>query len=226
MCSAALLCRPVPSDSLPPTPQPANQLPTCSDRRRALCARRPCRGDIVGGQGLRGQAQKNQPQLYQDVELLFSEPTEPDMDATNKGHGRLERRKVWVSEQLCSYSEFPGLASVIKIAKWVEYLKDGRVVQSVQYAVSSLCELSPSRALSLVRGHWSIENSLFHVKDDSFGEDRHVMHQHSSGEILSLLRNVAVSLLRGVCSLWCCQEPLSGRSQRLCAQPSVALNQY
>ena len=27
MCSAALLCRPVPSDSLPPTPQPANQLP-------------------------------------------------------------------------------------------------------------------------------------------------------------------------------------------------------
>ena len=27
MCSAALLCRLVPSDSLPPTPQPANQLP-------------------------------------------------------------------------------------------------------------------------------------------------------------------------------------------------------
>ena len=68
------------------------------------------------------------------------------MDATNKGHGRLERRKVWVSEQLCGYSEFPGLASVIKIAKRVEYLKDGRVVQSVQYAVSSLSELSPSRA--------------------------------------------------------------------------------
>ena len=146
------------------------------------------------------------------------------MELTNKGHGRLERRKVWVSEQLCGYSEFPGLASVIKIAKRVEYLKDGRVVQSVQYAVSSLCELSPSRALSLVRGHWSIENSLFHVKDDSFGEDRHVMHQHSSGEILSLLRNVAVSLLRGVCSLWSCQEPLTGRSQRLCAQPSIVLN--
>ena len=28
MCSAALLCRLVPSDSLPPTPQPANQLPS------------------------------------------------------------------------------------------------------------------------------------------------------------------------------------------------------
>ena len=53
------------------------------------------------------------------------------MELTNKGHGRLERRKVWVSEQLCGYSEFPGLASVIKIAKRVEYLKDGRVVQSV-----------------------------------------------------------------------------------------------
>ncbi len=156
--------------------------------------------------------------------MLFSEPASADLDVTHKGHGRLERRKVWVSEQLCGYSEFPGLKSAIKIAKRVEYLKDGRVVQSVQYAVSSLSKLSPSRALSLVRGHWSIENSLFHVKDDSFGEDRHVMQQHSSGEILSLLRNVAINLLRGVCSLWSCHEPLTGRAQRLCAQPSVALD--
>ena len=34
MCSAALLCRLVPSDSLPPTPQPANQLPL--DQRSAV----------------------------------------------------------------------------------------------------------------------------------------------------------------------------------------------
>ena len=129
-----------------------------------------------------------------------------------------------MSEQLCGYSEFPGLKSAIKVAKRVKYLKDGRVVESVQYAVSSLSDLSPSRALSLVRGHWSIENSLFHVKDDSFGEDRQVMQRHSSGEVLSLLRNIAVNLLRGVCALWSLQEPLTGRAQRLCAQPCVILD--
>ena len=148
------------------------------------------------------------------------------MELTNKGHGRLENRKVWVSEQLAGYSDFPGLSSAIKIAKRVKRLKDGSVAESVQYAVSSLSNLSPSRALSLVRGHWSIENSMFHVKDDSFGEDRHVLHKHSSGEILSLLRDAAQSLLRGVCSIWSAKEPITSRAQRLCAQPSAALNQY
>lgn len=163
------------------------------------------------------------PQLHHDVELLFAEPTEADMKLTSKGHGRLENRKVWVSEQLAGYSDFPGLSSAIKIEKQVKHLKDGSVVESVQYAVSSLSALSSSRALALVRGHWGIENSLFHVKDDSFGEDRHVLQKHSSGEILSLLRNVALNLLRGVCSLWSTKEPLTGRAQRLCVQPVVAL---
>lgn len=148
------------------------------------------------------------------------------MELTNKGHGRLENRKVWVSEQLAGHSDFPGLSSAIKIAKRVKRLKDGSVAESVQYAVSSLSNLSPSRALSLVRGHCGIENSLFHVKDDSFGEDRHVLHKHSSGEILSLLRNAALSLLRGVCSLWSAKEPIIGRAQRLCVQPSAALKHY
>ena len=148
------------------------------------------------------------------------------MELTNKGLGRLENTKVWVSEQLAGYSDFPGLSSAIKIAKRVKRVKDGSVAESVQYAVSSLSNLSPLRALSLARGHWGIENSLFHVKDDSFGEDRHVLRERSSGEILSLLRNPAVSLLRGMRSLWSVKEPLTGRAQRLCAQPYVALNQY
>ena len=53
-----------------------------------------------------------------------------------------------------------------------------------------------------------------------------MLHKHSSGEILSLLRNAALSLLRGVCSLWSAKEPITGRAQRLCVQPSVALKHY
>ena len=104
------------------------------------------------------------------------------MELTNRGQGRLENRKVWVSEQLAGYSDFPGLLSAIKIAKWVKRIKDGSMAESVQYAVSSLSNLSPLRALSLVRGHWGIENSLFHVKDDSFGEDRHVLQETAAAK--------------------------------------------
>ena len=72
------------------------------------------------------------------------------MELTSKGQGRLENRKVWVSEQLAGYSDFPVLSSAIKIAKRV---KDGSVVESVQYSVSSLSDFSPPRALPLVCRH-------------------------------------------------------------------------
>ena len=112
---------------------------------------------------------------------------------------------------------------MIKVSKRVKHLKRGEWVESEQYAVTSLSDIDPKRALSLVQGHWGIENRLFHVKDDSFGEDRHVMQHHGSGAVLSLLRNVAITLLRSVCSLWSSKEPLTGRAQRLGVQPTVAL---
>ena len=117
----------------------------------------------------------------------------------------------------------PGLSNVIKVSKRVKHLKRGEWVESEQYAVTSLSDIDPKRALSLVQGHWGIENRLFHVKDDSSGEDRHVMQHHGSGAVLSLLRNVAITLLRSVCSLWSSKEPLTGRAQRLGVQPTVAL---
>ena len=158
--------------------------------------------------------------------MIFSEPGEPDLQVTTKGHGRLENRQVWLSSQLAGYSDFPGLSNVIMVKKRVEHLKRREAAESVQYAVTSLSLIEPQQALSLVQGHWGIENSLFHVKDDSFGEDRHVMHDHGSGAVLSLLRSVAVTLLRGVCSLWSPSEPLTGRAQRLCVQPAVVLRTH
>lgn len=72
-----------------------------------------------------------------------------------------------------------------------------------------------------MRGHWSIGNQLFHVKDDNFREDRQALGRHDSGAVLSLLSNAALGLLRGECELWRNKEPLTGRSQRLCARPSI-----
>ena len=102
---------------------------------------------------------------------------------------------MWVSSELAGYTSFPGLSNVIKVSKRVKRLKHGEWVESDQYAVTSLTDIDPKGALSLVKGHWGIENRLFHVKDDSFGEDRHVMQHHGSGAVLSLFRNVALTLL-------------------------------
>ena len=61
---------------------------------------------------------------------------------------------------------------------------------------------SPAKeAQGLLRGRWEIDNRLFHVKDEGFGEDRQMLQQHHSRMVVSLLRNTAMTLLRGRCRL-------------------------
>ena len=158
--------------------------------------------------------------------MLFSDPGPPEHIALCYGHGRRERREVWVSEELATYADFPGLTSVIRVHQVVREHPTGRERDSVQYGVSSLSDLAPDRALALLRGHWEIENRLFYVKDDGFGEDRHVLQHRHSGLVMSLLRGAALTLLRGKCSLWSDREPLTGRAQRLAAQPLGAFSRH
>lgn len=158
--------------------------------------------------------------------MLFSDPGPPEHTTVCQGHGRRERREVWVSEELATYADFPGLTSVIMARQVVRDNRTGRERDHVQYGVSSLSDLAPDRALALLRGHWEIENRLFYVKDDGFGEDRHVLQHHHSGLVMSLLRGAALTLLRGKCSLWSDREPLTGRAQRLAAQPSATFAPY
>ena len=125
--------------------------------------------------------------------MLFAGAGEPALTAVGKGHGRLERRQVWVSGELAGYTGFPGLSSVVIIRQETEHLSEGRHIESVQYRVSSLAGLKPEWALWLLWGHWRIENHLFHVKDDSFREDRQVLGRRHSGAVLSLLINAALA---------------------------------
>ena len=111
-----------------------------------------------------------------------------------------------VSGELAGYSDFPRLASGVMVKKRV-HRGNQAPVKSIQHAVTSRANLSPKEALSLVRGRWSIENSLFHVKEDSFREDRHVLRQHCRGMVLGLFRRVALTLLRGICHLWRQRNP-------------------
>jgi len=144
----------------------------------------------------------------------------------NKGHGRLERREIRGSGELAGYSTFPGLKQGAEVKKRVKFLKTGQVEENTEYIMTSLSAIGtpPGTLLGLMRGHWGIENRLFHVKDDSFGEDRHVLGSHRSGEVMSLLRAASINLLRGRSYLWDDDEPLTGRAQRICAQPLAIMN--
>lgn len=109
-----------------------------------------------------------------------------------------------------------------EIKKRVLVAKTGEVKESVHYLVTSLSAqvAGPRRLLADHRGHWGIENELFHVKDDSFGEDRAVLASRRSGSVMSLLRAAALNLLRGHSDLWTGRDPMTGRAQAVAANPT------
>jgi predicted transposase YbfD/YdcC len=142
-----------------------------------------------------------------------------------KGHGRLERRAIRTNAELRDYLSFPSIEQVGEVKKRVRFLKRGEEKETTHYFVTSLSpqQAGPAPLMGVFRGHWGIENSGFHVTDDSFGEDRHVLCSHRGAAVMSLLRQAALNLLRGRCEPWPPAEPLTGRAQRVCARPLALL---
>jgi hypothetical protein len=143
----------------------------------------------------------------------------------SKGHGRLEQRTIRVSADLAGYSHLPRLAQVAEVRTQVTRLRTGETSSRVRYLVTSLAagEASPRRVLALSRGHWGIENRLFHISDDSFGADRHVLQSHAAGAVMSLRRTAALTLLRGECVLWTGKMPLTARAEWVNGHPATVL---
>lgn len=116
----------------------------------------------------------------------------------DKHHGRLEVRRIWTSEAINDYVQFPYVAQVVKIERERTLLKTRQTSREVAYLVTSLSRerASAARLLELNRGHWSIENRLHYVRDWSFDEDRCGIRSGSLPWVMATLRNLAVGLLR------------------------------
>ncbi len=116
----------------------------------------------------------------------------------DKGHGRIEVRRIWTSTELNDYLDFPRLKQVFRIERVTTDLQGEPLRHEVTYGVSSLAQQKASAAdlLQYVRGHWEIENRLHWVRDVTFDEDRSQVRRGSGPQMMASLRNLAISLLR------------------------------
>ena len=76
-------------------------------------------------------------------------------------------------------------------------IKDGKKTIERAFFISSL-QADAKSFHELIRGHWGIENSLHWVLDVQFCEDACMIHKGNAPENLSLLRKMAMSLLKRV----------------------------
>lgn len=140
----------------------------------------------------------NQPILKQDIAAIWeAEPGSPPQAAqTNKHGGRVEKRRLWVSDILVGYSDWPYLAQVCRLERSVT--RKGETTQEVAYAVTSLPpqQANPRQILTLWRGHWGIENRVHWVRDVTFDEDRCQVRSGAAPQVMAALRNITIGLLR------------------------------
>ena len=111
-------------------------------------------------------------------------------------HGRYERRSVVVvpDTTLAHKHNFPGIRAVARLTSHRRV--DGKETEVVvrHFLLSQV--FSAKRVLDIVRAHWTIENQLHWVLDVVFDEDRARNRKDHGPENISILRKLALNLLR------------------------------
>lgn len=141
---------------------------------------------------------ENQPGLRKDIADLNLEDAPPQVTSVQKGHGRIETRRLWATDQLPEELVFPHAQQVYRIERITTKADGSGLRKEVVYGITSLSSAKggPERLLELNRGHWGIENRVHWVRDVTFDEDRCRVRKGAVAQIMAALRNLAITLLR------------------------------
>lgn len=123
--------------------------------------------------------------------------TPPGFESHDKGHGRLETRRLWQSEDTGWFADAPEWAGLRSFAllHGVREFPDGAREESRRLFLSSLPSDAPLLAKA-ARAHWGIENSCHWCLDVLFDEDQSRARTLNAANNLSALRKHCLNLLR------------------------------
>jgi predicted transposase YbfD/YdcC len=157
----------------------------------------------------------NQKKLYQDIRTTFTrlhadqQKQLPIDEKIEKGHGRIETRRYWVTDDLSELSSRDVWSDLQSIGMVETERQIGtRIEHKTRYFISSRPAQTQAFA-QRVRSHWHIENKLHWRLDVIMDEDiAHIRVDHGP-ENMAVLRHMAINLLK--------QEPsrMSIQSKRL-----------
>jgi len=168
---------------------------------------------------------ENQACLHEDIALVFAESkllrdTITTARTVDQHGSRIEERRLRASTALSGYTDWPGHQQVMEVERTVTEKATGETRREVAYAITSLSSerATARQLLQIWREHWHIENRLHWVRDVTFDEDRSQVSTERIPQVMAVLRNVAISLLR-----ICGAENIAAATRRYAARPALAL---
>lgn len=135
-------------------------------------------------------------QTYLDEAIAKKDPKLAAFEEVDKGHGRLEIRRCWQSEDI-GWFEDRGLWENLRSVAVIESVREikGETSTERRYYLSSL-PLDAKRIHHAVRSHWGVENQLHWVLDVVFNEDQSRARTRYAAENLSTLRRWTLNLIK------------------------------
>ena len=121
----------------------------------------------------------------------------PEFSAEQRGHGRIDRHRIWTAPVGNNIS-FPNAKRFVIVERESAGLDDRRTSTETRIYITDLDhkQADPANLHRLITGHWSIENSLHWVRDVTYDEDRSQVRTGTTPRILATLRNLAISIIR------------------------------
>jgi len=162
----------------------------------ALHCRRDTAEAIVAREGDYVLAVKsNQPGLLRSAKAAIAKAERAQarkVTTRDAGHGRKEVRTAIVApaKDLAEQHDFPGLVAVARVKS-----KRGRDKTVERYFLLTR-RYRPAELLSIVRQHWSIENTLHWTLDVVLDEDQARSRRDNAPENLAVLRRLALNIVR------------------------------
>ncbi len=155
-------------------------------------------GDYVlalkGNQGTLADEVEN---FFTQAEAINFEGIEYDaLGSREIGHGRIEKREIYVTEDidwLPQKEKWKNLKSIIMVIS--ERTVEGKTSVERRYYISSL-SANALRIAKVIRMHWGIENQAHWILDVAFREDEQNANAGNIAENTSLIRRIALNLLK------------------------------
>jgi predicted transposase YbfD/YdcC len=150
-------------------------------------------------------AKDNQPTLREEIETKIRETLAGDLDGVqhdqhsteDRGHGRVERRHCTILTDLEGMScqkEWEGM-SVIGMYVRERQVGTASPTLEISYFIGDK-KMNAKSYLKVLRDHWGVENNLHWQLDITFAEDDNQVSKRSSAENLTLLRKLALIMLK------------------------------
>ena len=168
------------------------------------CQKAIARPIVEGGGDYVLAVKENQPTLHRKVKALmeeallerFSGMSHGVFEETEGDHGRVETRRVWVTDEvhhLRGMEDWIGLSSLVMVESRRQVLRQEESVER-RFYISSLRGTDAGRMAGYVRGHWGIENGLHWQLDVSFREDERRIRKGHGAENFSRLCRIGLNL--------------------------------